>query len=244
MADFESYVQVATDGSGKKIRNRKRTIIESDGTSADVYSQVVAADTDDESYQEPRNLLEELVCLQQKTYELLQAVHEYVPDENDFMEPEQRALNVRMDPPTALWARTGLPNDVAPPNNPVRPYADPFGRQVVLPVANRELILTQGTTISASTSETTIGTAYAGGFLDLVMLIISNTSTATNTRIDIRDKTSGTVLFSLQSVGGAAPVGFALPVPIPQTTANNNWTAQCGTSTTDIRVYAVFVKNR
>lgn len=134
----------------------------------------------------------------------------------------------------------------ATPGSIVSGMADKFGRQVVLPVTIRDLVGTQTTTISASTAETTIVTAGAAGVLnDLMMLIISNTSTSTSTRIDFRDATSGTILFSLQSVGGGAPVGFALGgVPIPQTTAANNWTAQCGTSTTDIRIYAVYVKNK
>jgi hypothetical protein len=123
--------------------------------------------------------------------------------------------------------------------------ADKFGRQVSLIGTIRDLTGTQTTTISASTSETTIVTAGAAGiYNDLVMLIISNTSSSTNTRIDFRDATSGSVLFSLQSNGGQPPVGFALPIPIPQTTAANNWTAQCATSTTDVRIYAVFAKNK
>lgn len=140
-------------------------------------------------------------------------------------------------------AKTALPS-AGTDGNLVGAMADKFGRQVVLPVAMRDLIGTQTTTISASTSETTIVTAAASTFNDLIMLIISNTSASTNTRIDFRDTTTGTILFSLESVGGAAPVGFSLPVPIPQTSVNTNWTAQCSVSTTDIRIYAVFVKNK
>lgn len=122
--------------------------------------------------------------------------------------------------------------------------ADKYGRQVALISTIRDLVLTQTTTISASTSETTIGTAIASTFLDLIMLIISNTSTATNTRIDFRDTTAGSILFSLQSNGGQPPIGFSLSTPIPQTTVNTNWTLQCATSTTDIRAYLVAAKNK
>jgi hypothetical protein len=140
-------------------------------------------------------------------------------------------------------AITALPTAVANADR-TNFVADKFGRQVTVLGTIRDLVGTQTTTISASTSETTIVTAVASTFLDLVMLIVSNTSTATNTRIDFRDTTAGSVLFSLQSNGGQPPVGFALPVPIPQTTVNTNWTAQCATSTTDVRVYAVFAKNK
>ena len=140
-------------------------------------------------------------------------------------------------------ASTALPT-AATAGNLVGAMSDKFGRLVVLPTTIRDLVGTQTTTISASTGETTIVSAAANVFNDLVMLIVSNTSTSTNTRIDFRDTTGGSVLFSLQSVGGGAPVGFALPVPIPQTSVNTNWTAQCATSTTDIRIYAVFAKNK
>jgi hypothetical protein len=143
----------------------------------------------------------------------------------------------------AAIAKTALPA-AATDGNLTGAMVDKFGRQVCLIGSIRDLTGTQTTTLSASTTETTIVTQAASIFNDLVMLIVSNTSAATNTRIDFRDTTAGTVLFSLFSVGGAAPVGFALPVPIPQTTVNTNWTAQCATSTTDIRIYAVFVKNK
>lgn len=123
--------------------------------------------------------------------------------------------------------------------------ADKYGRQVALLGTIRDLVGTQTTTISASTAETTIVTAAASVFNDLTLLVVSNTSASTNTRIDFRDTTGGTVLFSLQSIGGANPVGFSLGgAIIPQTSVNTNWTAQCATSTTDVRVYAVYAKNK
>jgi hypothetical protein len=140
-------------------------------------------------------------------------------------------------------AATALPT-AATAGNIVGLMADKFGRPVSLISTIRDLVGTQTTTISASTAETTIVTAAASVFNDLIMLIVTNTSTATTTRIDFRDTTAGSVLFSLISIGGQQPVGFALPTPIPQTTVNTNWTAQCATSTTDIRIYAVFAKNR
>lgn len=141
-------------------------------------------------------------------------------------------------------AKTALPT-AATDGNLTAMMTDKFGRPITVPVTIRDLVGTQTTTLSASTSETTIVTAGGAGiFDDLIMLIVSNTSAATNTRIDFRDTTAGSILFSLFSIGGAAPVGFALPVPIPQTTANTNWTAQCATSTTDVRIYAVFAKQK
>lgn len=140
-------------------------------------------------------------------------------------------------------ASTALPS-AATNGNLVGPMFDKYGRQAVVLGTIRDLVGTQTTTLSATTSETTIVSAAASVFNDVVMLIISNTSAATNTRIDFRDTTGGSVLFSVYSVAASPPTGFALPVPIPQTTVNTNWTAQCATSTTDVRIYAVYQKNR
>jgi hypothetical protein len=141
-------------------------------------------------------------------------------------------------------AKTALPA-AASDGNLTGVMGDKFGRQVVLTGTIRDLVGTQTTTLSASVAETTIVTAGAAGvFNDLIMLIVTNTSASTTTRIDFRDTTAGTILFSLISIGGQQPVGFALPIPIPQTTAATNWTAQCATSTTDIRIYAVYAKNK
>lgn len=143
-----------------------------------------------------------------------------------------------------VQAITSLPT-AATAGNLVGISGDKYGRPIYLPITIRDLTGTQTTTLSASTLETTIVTAGgAGVFNDLVMLVVSNTSASTNTRIDFRDATAGTVLFSLQSNGGQPPVGFCPAVAIPQTTANSNWTAQCATSTTDVRIYAVFAKNK
>lgn len=140
-------------------------------------------------------------------------------------------------------AKTALPT-AATDANLVGQMADKFGRQVTLPITIRDLTGTQTTTLSASTSETTIVTAGgAGVFNDLIMLVVSNTSASTQTRIDFRDTTSGSVLFSLNSPGNST-IGFGSGVAIPQTSANTNWTAQCSASTTDVRIYAVFAKNK
>jgi hypothetical protein len=122
---------------------------------------------------------------------------------------------------------------------------DKFGRPVVLPGTVRDLVGTQTTTIS-STTETTIVTAGASGiFNDIFLLIVSNTAASgSDTRIDFRDTTAGTILFSLESRGGQMPVGFALAIPVPQTGAATNWTAQCASAVTDIRIYAAFAKNK
>jgi molybdenum cofactor biosynthesis enzyme len=121
--------------------------------------------------------------------------------------------------------------------------ADKYGRQVVLPVTIRDLIGTQTTTINNSTAETTVVSQAASVFNDLLMLVISNTS-GTAARLDFRDTTGGSVLFSLYAPAGDTR-GFSLGgVVIPQTSVNTNWTAQSSASVSDLRIYAVFAKNK
>lgn len=104
-----------------------------------------------------------------------------------------------------------------------------------------EAIVTQTTTISASTAETTIGTADATYKLFLWGILFTNISAATYTKVQVRDSTAGTVR-ETYSVPAQDSRGWSHPVPFPQAAVNNNWTAQCGTSTTDILVTALFEK--
>ena len=140
-------------------------------------------------------------------------------------------------------ARITLPTAVADGQR-VNGIADKVGREAVVLGTVRDLKGIQNTTITASTTETTIVTAGgAGVFNDIVTILVANTSNATNTRIDFRDSTGGTIRFSLQCPGNQT-TGFTIPgESIPQTTAANNWTAQCATSTTDIRIFALFERN-
>jgi hypothetical protein len=138
-------------------------------------------------------------------------------------------------------AKTSLPS-AGSDGNQVGLMSDKFGRQVVVTNGIRDIVGTQTTTISASTSETTIVTAAASVFNDLVSLIVSNTS-ATAARVDFRDTTAGSVLFSLYVPAGDTR-GATYTTPVPQTSVNTNWTAQSSASVTDLRIYAQFIKNK
>lgn len=107
----------------------------------------------------------------------------------------------------------------------------------------RDLKGVQNTTIANSTSETTIVTAVASTFLDLYGLILANSS-ATATRVDIKDATSGTTRAQVYVPAGDTR-GFMLPESgaIPQATVNNNWTATCSAAVGTLYVSALYVKN-
>lgn len=119
---------------------------------------------------------------------------------------------------------------------------DKLGKQVVVG-SIRDLKGVQQTTITSSTTETTIVTAVASTFLDLYGLILTNTS-ATATKVTIKDATAGTTRAVIQVPAGDTR-GFMLneSAGIAQSATNNNWTATCGTSVASLEVTALYVKN-
>lgn len=139
-------------------------------------------------------------------------------------------------------AATALPT-AATAGNLTGVMSDKFGRTVIVTGTIRDLVKTQTTTLSNTETEQAIVNAEANVFNDLTALVVTNTSTGTATRIDFRDTTAGTVLFSLFVPPGDMR-GIAFQRPVPQTTANRNWTAQCAPATTDIIILAVFDRNR
>lgn len=138
-------------------------------------------------------------------------------------------------------AKTALPTAVSD-GQMVNNMGDKFGRQVIVNNAMRDLMATQTTTISASTAETTIITATSSVFHDLTAVFISNTS-ASATRVDIRDTTGGSVIFQLYIPAGDVR-GFTLTTAWPQTSVNTNWTAQSSASVTDLRVSTLYINNK
>lgn len=140
-------------------------------------------------------------------------------------------------------ARTTLPTAVADADR-ANLTVDKFGRTIVQN-SIRALRSVQKTTITSSTTETTIVTAGgAGVFLDLYGLILTNTS-ATATKVTIKDATAGTTRAIFQVPAGETR-GYMLPAGdgIPQATANNNWTATCGTSVASLEVTALYVQEK
>lgn len=119
---------------------------------------------------------------------------------------------------------------------------DTSGTQLLIgaPRANKGV---QQTSISSSTAETTIVTAVASTYLDLYVLLITNTS-ATASKVTIKDSTGGTTRFVIQ-VPATETRGFVVPVDSAcvQSSTGQNWTATCGTSVATIEITALYVKN-
>lgn len=137
-------------------------------------------------------------------------------------------------------ARTTLPSAVADADR-VNLIADDVGRLITRSQAPRDLVTHNTITLSNTTETTLLSAGGAGVFLDIVSLVITNTS-STAVRVDIRDSTSGTVRWSIMLAADGGGVVFNPPLPLTQGTANNNWTAQLSGAVTDVRVFALAVQ--
>lgn len=121
-------------------------------------------------------------------------------------------------------------------------YYDDLGRQVVTSGAPRDLVATNNITLTDATETTLLATGGAGVFHDLTLLTMSNTS-ASKVRVDIRDATAGTVLLSLELAADGGGAVIPMNIPMPQSSSNNNWTAQLSGAVTDVRIKAMAIKN-
>ena len=140
-----------------------------------------------------------------------------------------------------IYAITALPTAVANGQD-ANVIGDKFGRPILLLNSIRDLTVQNTTTLTNTTETTILSAGAAGVFNDITALHITNTS-ATAVRVDLRDATGGSVV---DSYGIAANGGAIIPllVPMKQTTAANNWTAQLSGAVTDIRIWVQAVQNK
>lgn len=124
---------------------------------------------------------------------------------------------------------------------PVNGIADAFGRQIVLPWGPRDMFAVGLSGTITDTSSHVLKAGEPGVYLDLVALLITNTSASTSTRVDISD---GTNIYPFQSIGGAGPVGFTSGLILPASKAGVDWTLTAAGAVTDLRAMAVFVRNK
>ena len=120
-------------------------------------------------------------------------------------------------------------------------FADLVGRLVVVLNQVRELVTGQTTSLANGT-ETTIVTAVAATYNDLVLVACHNNSTAAIT-VSFRDVAAGTVRFMMTVPASDSRV-LRFNIPLPQTTVNTAWTADMGDYTnTTITILAQAVQN-
>lgn len=226
MAPSEGFVQVAVDGVGKKIRNQVLYVQEADGTYSQVYSQLVGLVDTFGNPVDPdlKPTLEELLVQQTRLADMFELL----------------LGNAGSSAAVGFLGRTALGAAVSG-QNIVPAVSDPFGRQITVPWGSRDMFAVG---LPATITDTTVHTLKSGEpgiYLDLVLLLITNTSTATNSRVDISD---GTNVYPLMSVGGAGPVGFSSGLILPATKQGVDWTITAAAAVTDLRVIAEFVRNK
>lgn len=141
-----------------------------------------------------------------------------------------------------LEARSALPTAVSS-GQAVRAQADLDGRLVVTPHSQRELTDDANITLTDATETDLFAAGGAGIFLDLVMVRISNGSSAI-VRVDLRDSAAGTVRHSIWAAANGGGEVIAFPVPKKQAAANNKWTAQLSgvPVSNDVRITAQAVR--
>ena len=142
-----------------------------------------------------------------------------------------------------LIARTANPTAVAG-GDVVKQSADDLGRALTRPIQARDLLATAYATVTNIT-ETVLLAGAAGVFHDLIFVKFSNQSGAA-VNVELRSSTGGTVVDTF-SVPANSTVGYAPPVPIPQSVgeAQAAWTfknAASDDSTTTIAASGLFSK--
>lgn len=123
----------------------------------------------------------------------------------------------------------------------VATMADKLGRTITVASGIRDQCADQTTSLSNTTAETTIVTQAASIFNDILSFVFANTG-ASATEISLRDTTAGSVRMTFFVPAGDTR-GIVFQTPLKQTTVNTNWTAQCATATTAMKITAQFVKN-
>lgn len=135
-------------------------------------------------------------------------------------------------------AKTGLITAVADGSR-VNSVFDKLGRQLTRLNA-RELIATAYVSLTNGT-ETTLATASAGQYLDLVYIMGANTSGSAQ-QIDIRALSGGNIVLSLY-IPANSTAGVSLPVPFPQDATGNAWTVDnADVTNSNVLISALFSK--
>jgi len=144
--------------------------------------------------------------------------------------------------PVLAGARAATANPTAVANGQaIAIMTDKVGRQVVVQGHTRDLVGTQATTITASSSATTVVTAPgASVFADISHLTITNSDATNACTVTLSDGTKSYV-YNMPA-GGGLTTNFNPPKPA--TTANTAWTLACSSaSVSSILCNVVYVKN-
>lgn len=148
--------------------------------------------------------------------------------------------------PVTVGARASaaIPAAVSADGDVANGWTDLYGRLIV-GNAPRARLGRAAIKLTSTTTETTLIAAGAAGvFRDVYRLTITNTS-ATATKVTIRDVTAGGTPEVYYLAAGETK-GFSGPIDAAdvQTTAASAWTATCGTSVADVEICARYVERK
>lgn len=270
----EGFVQIAVDGAGKQLDNdvvavpAGSIITNSDGTqtvlAAPAYyyrERVVISDPND-----PKGVVTvtgvqgpsgqdygqsvRLTLGQPDLRDLYSVLADIDTVLNSMMGQGFMGATASPAPVAQSLPRVTLQSPALLSSIPLPNIADPWGRQITVPVGTRDMQGATATTITAGT-ETTIQAANdANTYNDLLAIVLCNTS-ATAVRVDIRDQLS--TVTGLISKIGVMPFylpagdtrGLALgSVLAYQSNPGQVWTATLSSAVTDVRIWALFAQNR
>lgn len=143
--------------------------------------------------------------------------------------------------PVRIAGRAMLANGTAVAEDDTADIAtDNQGRILNTPHVPRDLTV-HGTATLTATTETTILAAVASTFLDIVKIVITNSS-ATAVRVAVKDATAGTTRIEVAlAANGGAVIDFGA-VPLTQNAVNNNWTVSASAAVTSLYCFAQAIK--
>ena len=131
-------------------------------------------------------------------------------------------------------ARANEPTEVSADGDAVRVWADRKGRVIVAP--HHPNPDAPDTVTLTTTTETALKAAPGAGLSTYVTSLVASNTSATATRLDIKDGSTVRYSFLLAADGG----GFVLPLPVPwKLAANAALNVQLSGAVTDVRVTAL-----
>ena len=117
---------------------------------------------------------------------------------------------------------------------------DDVGRVVTVSSHVRDLVVKEYTEISNSSENTVLTAGGAGVFHDITAIYMA--SSTNNVEVIIRDSTGGSTVWEAH-IDQDVPFKMLFNPPLPQDTANNNWTMERNTGSGNLQVLVVAVKN-
>ena len=220
-----SYIQIPTDGTGKKVRTNQRTI---------------GSDTVQEHYFIQTDGTNDVPVLSSGGQVGTQVM--IVGDGDKYCVGNSADAATDSGNPLKIGVIGRQTNRTAVSDGQrVNLTGDDLGRLVTVPHQVRDLVSDQLTTITSSTSVTTIVTADASNMLDLVSLVLANTS-ATGSEVQLYND-DGTTLRMTFYVPANDTRGIVWSVPFKQTATNKAWKLKTVTSIASLVAMAQFVKN-